>query len=179
MRSWERVGLTNNKHWKIFTSRQCLHLVSIITINYEKLGRKNRMTVFKDFLKWYNNKDVVPTLEAMQNLIQFYQNKGIDMLVIGRTLLNLANICQHKSTSFDFYPFCERNKDFCEKIWEDMNCRPSIIFTRKAVVAKIFIRSSSNKCKSIVGILEHGHVFLPGNKTRNKKIERSFTSGKQ
>ena len=26
------------------------------------------MITFKDFLQWYNNKDVVPTLEAMQKL---------------------------------------------------------------------------------------------------------------
>ena len=27
------------------------------------------MNSFKDFLRWYNNKDVVPTLEAMQKMI--------------------------------------------------------------------------------------------------------------
>ena len=44
------------------------------------------MTVFKDILKWYNNKDVVPTLEAMQKTIQFYHNKRIDMLKLRCTL---------------------------------------------------------------------------------------------
>ena len=47
--------------------------------------------MFKDFLKWYNNKDVVPTLKAMQKMIQFYHNKGIDMFKLGCTLPNLAN----------------------------------------------------------------------------------------
>ena len=28
------------------------------------------MQTFSDFLKWYNNKDVVPTLEAMQKMIE-------------------------------------------------------------------------------------------------------------
>ena len=70
------------------------------------------MTVFKDFLQWYNNKDVVPTLEAMQKMIQFYHNKGIDMLKLGCTLPNLANICLHKSTNDKFYPFCESDKVF-------------------------------------------------------------------
>ena len=31
-----------------------------------------RMKSFKDFLMWYNNKDVVPTPEAMQKMIEFY-----------------------------------------------------------------------------------------------------------
>ena len=38
---------------------------------------------FKNFLRWYNNKDVVPTLEAMQKMLAFYHKKGIDMLKLG------------------------------------------------------------------------------------------------
>ena len=38
---------------------------------------------FKDFLMWYNNKNVVPTLEAMQKKIEFYHQKEIDMLKLG------------------------------------------------------------------------------------------------
>ena len=118
----------------------------------QQTWQKNGMTVFKDFLQWYNNKDVVPTLEAMQKMIQFYHNKGIDMLKLGCTLPNLANICLHKSTNYKFYPFCESDKDLCEKIREDMTGGPSIVFTRKAVVDETFIRDSSNICNSIVGI---------------------------
>ena len=38
------------------------------------------MTTFRDFLRWYNIKDVVPTLDAMQEMIEFYHDKGIDQL---------------------------------------------------------------------------------------------------
>ena len=106
--------------------------------------------MYKDFLKWYNNKDVVPTLEAMRKMIQFYHNKEIDMLKLGCTLPNLANICPHKSTNYKFYPFCESDKDLCEKIREDLIGGPSIVFTQKAVVDETYIRNSSNVCKSIV-----------------------------
>ena len=67
--------------------------------------KKNGMTVFKDFLQWYNNKDVVPTLETMQILIQFHHKKGIDMLKHSCTLPILASICRHKSIIYKFYPF--------------------------------------------------------------------------
>ena len=110
------------------------------------------MITFKDFLRWYNNKDVVTTLEAMQKMIKFYHDKGIDMLKLGCTLPNLANICLHKSINHKFYPFFERDKDLCEKIREDMTGSPSIVFTRKAVVDQTYIRNSSNICKTIVGI---------------------------
>ena len=144
-----------------FEEQQALKKLQIKTVpssgldnyNYlQKNWKKNGMTVFKDFLKWYNNKDVVPTLGAMQKLIQFYDNKGIDMLKLRGTLPNLANICLHKSTNYKFYPFCESDKDLCEKIREEMAGGPSIVFTRKAVVDKTYIRNSSNVCKSIVGI---------------------------
>ena len=38
--------------------------------NYQYLAsvwQQENISTFKDFLRWYNNKDVVPTLEAMQN----------------------------------------------------------------------------------------------------------------
>ena len=107
---------------------------------------------FKDFRMWYNNKNVVLTLEAMQKMIEFYQQKEIDMLKLGCTWPNLANICLHKSTDSKFYPFTESDKDLLEKIREDMVGGPSIVFTRKAVVDDSFFRKSTNFCKSIVGI---------------------------
>ena len=79
------------------------------------------------------------------------QNKEIDMLKLGCTLPNEANICLHKSTKYKFYPFCKNDKNLCETIREDMTGGPSIVFTQKAVVDETFIRNSSNVCKSIVG----------------------------
>ena len=105
-----------------------------------------------DFLKWCNNKEVVPILEAMQKKIEFYHNKGIDMLKSGCTLPNLSNICLHKSTDSNFYPFTESDSDLLEEIREDMVGRPSIVFTRTVVVDETFIRKSSNLCKLFVGI---------------------------
>ena len=77
--------------------------------------KKNGMTVFKDFLQWYKNKDVVPTLEAMRKMIQLYHNKGIDILKRGCTLPNLASICLHKSTNSSFIQFAKVIKIFVKK----------------------------------------------------------------
>ena len=110
------------------------------------------MCTFNDILRWYNNKDLVPTLEAMQKKLAFYHKKGIDMLKLRCTLPNLANICLHKSTSAKFYPFTETDKDLLQKIRQDMVGGPSIVFTRQAVVDETFLRDSGNICKSIVGI---------------------------
>ena len=90
--------------------------------------------LFSDFLKWYNNKDVVPTLEAMQKTIEFYHNKGLHRLKLGCTLPNLAKSCLHKPTVSKFHPFTESDKSLLEMIREDMVGGPSIVFTGKAVV---------------------------------------------
>ena len=52
----------------------------------------------------------------MKKMIEFYHNKGIDMLKLGCTLPNLANICLHKSTDLKSYPFTESDKGLLEKI---------------------------------------------------------------
>ena len=116
------------------------------------LWNHENMCTFKDFLRLYNNNDVVPTLEAMQKMLAFYHKKGIDMLKLGCTLPSLANICLHKSTRAKFYPFTETDKDLLQKIRQVMVGGPSIVFTRKAVVDETFIRKSEKICKSFVGI---------------------------
>ena len=78
--------------------------------------------------------------------------KKIDMLKLGCTLPNMANVCLHKSTSAKFYPFTEPDKDLLQKVRENMVGGPSIVFTRKAVVDETFIRNSGKICKFIVGI---------------------------
>ena len=123
--------------------------------NYQYLldiWNHENLWTFRDFLRWYNIRDVVPTPEAMQKMLAFYHKKGIDMLKLGCTLPNLANICLHKSTSSKFYPFTETDKDLLQKIREDMVGEPSIVFTRKAMVDETFIRNSGDICKFIVGI---------------------------
>ena len=118
----------------------------------QRVWENNNMQYLSEFLKWYNNKGVVPTLEAMQKMLELYHNKGIDMLKLGCTLPNLANIRLHKSTNSKFYPFTESDKVLLEKRRENMVGGTSIVFARKAVVDETFIRKSSSLCKSIVGI---------------------------
>ena len=110
------------------------------------------MCTFKDFLRWYNNKDIVPPLEALQKTLAFHHKNGIDMLNLGYTLPNLKNNFLYKSTSAKFNLSSETDKDLLQTIGEDMVGGPFIVFTRKAVVDETFIRKSGKICKSIVGI---------------------------
>ena len=64
----------------------------------QKIWKQEQMSSLKDFLRWYNKKDV-PTLEALQKLIAFYHDKDVERLKLGSTLPNVAKICPHKSST--------------------------------------------------------------------------------
>ena len=85
-------------------------------------------------------------------MIDFYYYKGNDMLKLGCTLPNLADICLHKSTDSKFHPVTETENDLLEKMRDVMVGGPSIVFNCKPVVDETFIRKWDNLCKSIVGI---------------------------
>ena len=74
----------------------------------------------------------------MHKLIEFYLDGGIEILKLGWTQPNLANICPHKSTGYMYYPFFSGDSDSLEKLREAMTDGPSIVFTRKAVANEAF-----------------------------------------
>ncbi len=43
-------------------------------------GRDNNMKTVKDFLEWYNNLDVLPFIEAVEKMKDFYKLKRLDIL---------------------------------------------------------------------------------------------------
>ena len=110
------------------------------------------MSSFKDILRCHNSEYIIPILEAMQKMIVFQHDKHIDMLKLGCTLSNLANICLHKSTDAKIFSTREEDKDVLEKIREDVVGGLSIVFTRRAVVDETFLRKSANMCKCFVVI---------------------------
>ena len=86
--------------------------------NYSYLKRicqRQNMITFKEFWRWYNNIYVVLTVEAMQKMKKCFQDKRTDMLKVGCTLPNFANMSLHKTTNHNFYQFFESDKILCEK----------------------------------------------------------------
>ena len=73
----------------------------------------NGMKTMRDFLVWYNNRDVVPFLDAIDKQFAFYKQQNIDMFkdgvsVPGLTLLYLFN--EIPSNTF-FTVFNQTNSD--------------------------------------------------------------------
>ena len=97
----------------------------------QKTLRDNGMTTMRDFLVWYNNRDVVPFLEAIDKQFAFYQQRHIDMFrdgisVPGLTLLHLFN---------DLTPethFNEKNKDLHHLTKEGIEYHISLVQDKTA-----------------------------------------------
>ena len=68
-------------------------LIEIEKFQYLQNKWKEEVSSIDDFLPWCNNKDILPFLEAMRNLIAFHHGKNIDTLKLGCTLPKLANFC--------------------------------------------------------------------------------------
>ena len=92
------------------------------------------MESFKNFLNWHRFKNVVPSLEAFQKLMQFYDQERIEILKLGFTLPNIANRILHSSTPLKFFAFKQEDKSFDDYIHEWLTGVQSIIVTSNAKV---------------------------------------------
>ena len=107
--------------------------------------QQGQVSFFEDFLRWCYNRDVLPTLEAMRKMINFYRDKDIEILKLGCTITSMANICPHKPIETKVYPVTEADKDLLEITRENGVGGPSIIFTGKAVVnEKLSLQTYAN-----------------------------------
>ena len=112
----------------------------------------NRMKSMRDFLVWYNNRDVVPFLEAIDKQFDFYKQQNIDMFkdgvsVPGLTLLYLFN--DLPSNTF-FTVFNQTNSDLHLLVKDNIVGGPAIIFHRHHEKDVTKIRGKET-CRSIVG----------------------------
>ena len=114
--------------------------------------RDNGMKTMHDFLVWYNNREVVPFLDAMDKQFAFYKQQNIDMFkdgvsVPGLTLLYLVNELP-SNTFFTF--FNQTNSDLHLLVKDNIVGGPAIIFHRYHEKDITKIRGEETR-RSIVG----------------------------
>ena len=56
----------------------------------QRVWEDNDMKTMKEYLVWYNNKDVVPMLDAIKKMLRFYTNRHIDMFKDGISVPRLT-----------------------------------------------------------------------------------------
>ena len=112
----------------------------------QAVWRDNGMKTMHDFLVWYNNRDVVPFLDAIDKQFAFYKHKyGVS--VPGLTLLYLFN--ELPSNTF-FTVFNQTNSDLHLLVKDNIVGGPAIIFHRYHEKDITKIRGEET-CRSIVG----------------------------
>ena len=109
----------------------------------------NQMKTMRDFLVWYNNRDVIPFLQAIDKQFAFYQQHNIDMFkdgisVTGLTLLYLFKDLPSKTV------FNKKNSDLHHLVKNNSVGGPAIIFHRYHEKDITKIRGEET-CRSIVG----------------------------
>ena len=113
----------------------------------------NGMITLRDFLVWYNNRDVTPFLDAIAKQAGFYKQQNIDMFkdgisVPGLSLLHLFNDLPNDTY---FTVFNRTNSDLHELVKDNIVGGPAIIFHRYHEKDVTKIRGGGETCRSIVG----------------------------
>jgi hypothetical protein len=124
----------------------------------QKVWEENNMTTMKEFLTWYNNKDVEPLLEAIGKMYLYYQNQNLDNFKDGisvpcLTLKYMKYIFQDLPDYFTIPN--EKNKDLYQLYKNNIAGGPSIVFHRYHERDVTTIRprdyEEPKACKKIIG----------------------------
>ena len=121
----------------------------------KKLFREKGMKTFKDWVRYYNNLDVAPGLEALEKMRKFYTEKGIDIM---KDAVSIPGVSLHyllKGAIDRNAELYSPSKEAYEMLKEAVVGGPSLVFTRIHEVGKTKIRSHQiaepQLCKNILG----------------------------
>ena len=119
----------------------------------QAVWRDNGMTTMRDYLIWYNNRDVLPFLEALEKQFVFYQKQNIDMFKDGISVPGLALLYLFNNLPKDtfFTIFNKTNSDLHHLIKDNIVGGPAIIFHRYIEKDVTRIRGGLELCRGIVG----------------------------
>ena len=114
----------------------------------QTVWRDNGMTTMRDYLVWYNNRDVTPFLEAIDKQAAFYHDQHIDIFkdgisVPGLTLLYLFNGLPPDT---NFVTFNQTNSDLHQLVKDNIVGGPAIIFHRYHEKDVTKIRGGEARC---------------------------------
>ena len=109
----------------------------------QRAWTKEGMRTLRDFLVWYNNLDVVPFLEALDKMSQFWRRYGVDMLKEAISLPGLAfkiemSFLNEQSLHLSSF----HTEDLYQLFKDNLAGGPAIIFHRHAEKGQTKIRQS-------------------------------------
>lgn len=111
----------------------------------QRAWREHNMKTFEDFLKWYNNLDVGPFVEAVENLQKYYFERHIDVFKKSISVPGVARrllFDTGRRAGASFALFDEANKDLYFTIKNNLVGGPSLIFHRYREAGETHIRNN-------------------------------------
>ena len=119
----------------------------------QAVWRDNRMKTMRDYLIWYNNRDVEPFLEAIAKQVTFYRDRHIEMFKDGISVpgLSLLYLFNDLPPDTNFVNFNRTNSDLHQLVTDNIVGGPAIIFHRYHEKDVTKIRGGDELCRAIVG----------------------------
>ena len=119
----------------------------------QAVWRDNGMETLREYLIWYNNRDVTPFLQAIDKQFAFYRDRDIDMFKDGISVpgLSLLHLCNDLPNDTYFVTFNRTNSDLHKLVKDNIVGGPAIIFHRYHEKGITKIRGGSELCRKIVG----------------------------
>ena len=119
-----------------------------------KVWKDNNMKTLREFLVFYNNKDVGPFIQALDTQTKFYkEHLKLDMLKNGKSIPGLTMRYLYKTIPKDMYfsLINDQHKDLHALIRDQMVGGPSIIFNRYMEKNETYIRGGDKLVETIMG----------------------------
>ena len=117
--------------------------------------KEKGMRTFADWLRYYNNLDVAPGLEALEKMRNFYTEKGIDILKDAVSILGVSLHYLLRGVVERGAELYNPGKKAYEMLKEAVVGGLSLVFTRYHEVDVTWIRShrisEPHLCKNILG----------------------------
>ena len=132
-----------------------------IADNYElmiRVWRENSMRTLCDFLRWYNNLDVTPMVDACDTLRKQYNGKRIDpfkQALSSAGLSLLLGMREAENIGYRFPLVNTSNQDFHYKVNQSIVGGPSIVFNQINIAGESKIWGGENVCKKIQGYVKY------------------------
>ena len=126
----------------------------------QRIWEEFGITSFREFLIWYNNLDVVPFLEALDKMSDFWKDRKIDIFKDGVSVPGLMMKYLFSNVPDTYFSlFGEQDKDMYYTMKDSNVGGPSTIFNRYHEKDKTKIRNlemraegkESKSCKNVVG----------------------------
>ena len=119
----------------------------------QAVWRDNGMETLREYLIWYNNRDVTPFLDVIATQFAFYRDRDIDMFKDGISVpgLSLLHLFNDLPNDTNFVTFNNTNKDAHKLVKDNIVGGPAIIFHRYHEKGITKIRGGSELCRKIEG----------------------------